>query len=119
MNFEQFNKGNKFNVNSEGFSFIKLSELAKDKSYKDGIYPIKGMFTMNSKFGKQGIFITDKHLVNMPNHMTETIETILCNQELIDKINDGIVFFKIYTYMSKTYHKECYGIEFMEFEPNE
>lgn len=115
MNFESFNKGNKFNINTTGFEFIKLSELEKDESYK-GVYPIKGMFTMTSKFGKQGIFITDKTFVNVPNHMIETIETILSSQELIDKINKGIVFFKLYKYMSKNYNKECYGIEFKENE---
>lgn len=116
MNFESFNKGNKFDIDTKDFNFIKLAELVKDESYKEGIYPIKGMFTMNSKFGKQGIFITDKNLVNMPNHMTETIEHILTVPELVDKIKAGIVFFKIHKYMSKTYNKECYGIEFKEIE---
>lgn len=116
MNFEQFNKGNKFDIDTKDFKFIKLSELENDESYKNGIYPVKGMFTMISKFGKQGIFITDKALVNVPNHMIETIETILTSQELIDKINKGIVFFKLYKYMSKTYNKECYSIEFKEIE---
>lgn len=115
MNFENFNKGNKFDIDTKDFKFIKLSELENDESYK-GIYPIKGMFTMISKFGKQGIFITDKALVNMPNHMTETIEQILSEPELIDKINKGIVFFEIYKYVSKTYKKECYGINFKEIE---
>lgn len=115
MNFNQFNKVNKFDIDTKDFKFIKLAELEKDTSY-NGIYPIKGMFTMTSKFGKQGIFITDKALVNIPNHMTETIEQILTEPELIDKINKGIVFFEIYKYDSKTYKKECYGIKFKEIE---
>ena len=109
MNWKNLNKGKKFNVDTENFEFCKVKELEINKEYK-----LLGTFINNSEFGKQAVFIIDGKLVDMPNHVTEITETILNDDEMIDDINKGKIYFKTYTYTSKKYKKECYGIEFIE-----
>ena len=105
---DKYNKNTRvFNVDIEGFEFKKLSELEMDK-----IYPVLGFYiNVKGKFDDHPVFISDGILVDAPSHMTETIKEMLKDPEMIDAIKSGRIGFHVYTYKSKNYNKECFGLE--------
>lgn len=108
----KYNKRKLFNVDTTDFEYINTADLVK----KDGIgkkYPLTAIYiNSKSKYGESPVFATDKCLVNIPSHMTETAKQILEDDEAIQQINDGQVGFKLYEYTKDD--KPYIGVEFVD-----
>lgn len=112
----KFNKGSKFDIDTSDMEFRSLAEL-KAEFDETTTYPLKGIYiNSKSKFGAHPVFITDKYLVDVPSHMIDTVNDVLADQTAIDDIKAGKVGFKIYSYTSQTYNRECLNVEFVDVE---
>ena len=97
---------------------MSLSDLFNNNG-KDAIYPVKAIFiNTKSKFADAPVIATDKFLVNIPSHMTDTCREILNDNESIESINNDEVAFTIYSYHNATYNSECFSIKFVENKTN-
>lgn len=95
---DQYNPNKSFEYdNTVDRPFTNLKELDLNVSYI-----VQGMFINdNSYFGKTPVVVTPTHLVNLPQHLTETIEQMRSNDEIVDLVNAGAVGFNIYEYQNK------------------
>ena len=112
------NKGNVFNIDTEGWSeYRDLKSLLKENG-PDEVYPVHGFYiNRKSQFGDAPVIISDGFFVNCPRHMLEDVRQIMTDAEDIAAINDGRVGFKVRTYEAKNYNnKKCYGVEFVDIE---
>lgn len=65
-------------------------------------YPIEALFiNTKGKFGDQGVIISGDYIVNLPNHLTEMIEDMRQDSEMVDAINQRLFDFEIYEFESK------------------
>ena len=98
-----------FNIDTKDYSFKKLSELDMAKTYK-----INGLYLNRGKFGIQAVAIVsdEKILVNLPLHLTETVQAILADVEAIETIENGKVGFTLKEYVKN--EKNCYSIVFVD-----
>lgn len=80
--------------------YKKLEELYKED--KDRIYIVR-MFYTNKKslYGENEVVVTDDYIINLPKHLTETVEKIVNNEEYLKLINEGKLAFNIYEYEYK------------------
>ena len=80
--------------------YKKLEELYKEN--KDGVYIVR-MFYTNKKslYGENEVVVTDDYIINLPKHLTETVEKIVNNKEYLELINEGKFAFNIYEYEYK------------------
>ena len=112
----RFNKGNKFNFNTEGLEFSTLKEQF-EKNGADKVYTLKSIFiNTKSKYGHHPIFATDSFLVGCPQHMLETANEILTDVEAIDDINNNKVGFTIYQYKAEKFDTDAFGIKFVDLK---
>ena len=114
MNFTQFNNNNfekiEWNVNTEGFSFRKLSDLYNQGARKIQVF---GFFFIKSEnFGLQPIAITRDCLLNLPTHKKGIISDMLKNADCVNAIKNGECSLKLREYKSK-YNKVCYDFDFI------
>lgn len=112
----KYNKGNKFAIDTEGWSeYRDLKSLYKENG-DDFIYPIHGFYiNRKSQFGDAPVIICDGYFVNCPKHLLDTVYDILASEEAIADINAGKAGFRIRTYEAKNYkNKKCYSIEFVD-----
>ena len=112
MDFTKFNKSNRieWGIKTENLPFKKLSELASEKIE---VVKVRGFYLTNTKFGKQANMITDSSIVNCPMSLTDTIESILNDNDAINAIKNGECYVKIRMYHPKTYNKDCYTFDFV------
>ena len=110
----KFNKGRKFNIDTEGFEYKSLVDCYNDFGV-DTIYPLQAIY-INTKgqFGDAPVFATDSFFVNVPHHMLETAEEILADEEAITAINEQKVGFTIYPYKADKYNRDCFGVKFVD-----
>jgi len=96
---DDLNKGTKkFDYElTDRHEYKKLEELYKEN--KDGVYIIR-MFYTNKKslYGENEVVVTDDYIINLPKHLTETVEKIVNNEDYLKLINEGVFVFKIYEY---------------------
>lgn len=113
----KYNKnGRVFSIDTEGWTdYVGLSDLyEKDK---EAVYPVHGFYiNRKSKFGPRPTLISDGYFVNLPSHMLDDVVDIMGDPEAVADIEAGKVGFKVRTYTSKTYNKECFGVEFVDVE---
>lgn len=90
----RYNKGNKFDIDTTGFDYLKLSELDPVK-----VYVLRGLF-INSKgaFGPSPVAIIDKHFVNLPQHTLSVVQDMLIDDETVNTIKQGAAGFKVRHY---------------------
>ncbi|EZV76690.1 hypothetical protein [Staphylococcus aureus] len=101
----------RFEFEEKEREFIKLSELVEKYGMKKE-YIVRALFTnKESKFGEQGVIVTDDYNVNLPNHLTDTIKDMRQDEDVVDIINAGHVQFTIYEYENKKGQKG-YSIKF-------
>lgn len=107
------NGGAKFEYDNEKErDYIKLGELDMRKQY-----PIEALFiNTKGKFGDQGVIISGDYIVNLPQHLTEMIEEIRQDSEMVEAINDRLFDFEIYEFESKKYNRFSYGINLVPSE---
>lgn len=113
---EKYNKGSRvFDIETKDFVFVKLEELFaidKDADHKiDGLYINDG-----GKYKAHPVAIVAESamLVDLPSHMTETVNDILADAESINLIKKGCVGFKVRQYTDKNYGKTCYSVEWVD-----
>ncbi|QFG06607.1 hypothetical protein KNU72_gp03 [Staphylococcus phage Portland] len=103
----------RFEFEEKEREFIKLSELVEKFGIKQE-YIVRALFTnKESKFGEQGVIVTDDYNVNLPNHLTELIKDMRQDEDVVDIINKGEVAFSIYEYENKKGQKG-YSINFSQ-----
>ncbi|AYP28463.1 TPA: hypothetical protein P6Q16_002335 [Staphylococcus aureus] len=101
----------RFEFEEKEREFIKLSELVEKYGMKKE-YIVRALFTnKESKFGEQGVIVTDDYNVNLPNHLTELIKDMRQDEDVVNIINAGEVQFTIYEYENKKGQKG-YSINF-------
>lgn len=107
------NGGVKFDYDNEKErEYIKLGELDSSKTY-----PIEALFiNTKGKFGNQGVIISGDYIVNLPNHLTEMIEDMRQDAEMVEAINDRLFDFEIYEFESKKYNRKSHGINLVPSE---
>ena len=107
------NCGAKFEYDNEKErEYIKLGELDSSKTY-----PIEALFiNTKGKFGDQGVIISGDYIVNLPNHLTEMIEDMRQDAEMVEAINDRLFDFEIYEFESKKYNRVSHSINLVPSE---
>lgn len=107
------NGGTKFEYDNEKErEYIKLGELDMSKTY-----PIEALFiNTKGKFGDQGVIISGNYIVNLPNHLTEMIEDMRQDDEMVEAINNRLFDFEIYEFESKKYNRKSYSINLVPSE---
>lgn len=105
-------KGSKFNVNTEGYSYAKLSELELGKTYI-----IQALY-INTK-GKYDPYpvapITDGLLVNLPAYLTDEVKEMINDPDDVADINAGKAGFVVEEYEQNG--KMLRGINWVDILP--
>ena len=110
----KFNKGKKFDFNTEGLEYTSLADLYNANGEK-AVYTLRAIFINNkSKYGEAPVFATDKALVNAPSHLLDTVKEILADNDAIASINGGKVGFTIYPYKAEKFNVDTFGIKFVD-----
>lgn len=96
MGISNLNKGSVFDINTEGFPFVSLSDLDLDKEYiVKGVYILKKRGKMKQDAPNA---IIDEAVVNLPSHLLDDVKAILETPEYIEQIKADKCAFSIYTY---------------------
>lgn len=133
---KKYNKEKLFKINTDGFEYISLEDLYKEREnnvaiedYEDPeeikeiveetIYQVRGIY-INTKglYDDAPVVALDSAYVNLPAHMTQICREILSDPQAIAAINAGRVGFTIYAYEKPQYHKTCYSVRWVDTEPN-
>ena len=105
-----------FGIDTTDFEYTKLATIFTDA--KEGgpvvIHDINGIYVNKSPLGLSPVIIdaANSRLVNLPQHMGETCQSILADSEAVDAIKNGKVGYTIYEY--ETRGKTCYSIRFVD-----
>lgn len=107
------NGGIRFDYDNEKErEYIKLGELNSSKTY-----PIEALFiNTKGKYGNQGVIISGDYIVNLPQHLTEMIEEMRQDEEMVEAINQRLFDFEIYEFESKKYNRKSHGINLVPSE---
>lgn len=133
---KKYNKEKLFKINTDGFEYISLEDLYKEREsnvaiedfedpeevkeiVEETIYQVRGIY-INTKglFDDAPVVALDSAYVNLPAHMTQICREILSDPQAIAAINAGRVGFTIYAYEKPQYHKTCYSVRWVDTEPN-
>ena len=90
----RYNKGNRFDVDTTGYDYIKLSDL------KTGVvYPLLGVYVnFKSMYGPAPVAIIERHFVNLPAHLLNDVQDMLSDHEMIEAIMSGKAGFSVREY---------------------
>lgn len=102
-----------FGIDTREFIYVKLQSLYGERGsavvgHCDGLY----LHTSQINTAPVLIDASARQLVNLPAHMTPTVEEILGDPEAIKAIKDGRVGYTIYEYES--HGRKCYSIRFVD-----
>ena len=77
--------------------YRNLEELYKEN--KDGVYVVRMFYTnKKSMYGENEVVVTDDYIVNLPKHLTETVEQIVKDDKYLELIREGKFAFNVYEY---------------------
>lgn len=111
--FDKYNKKfNKvdWNIDTEGFPFVKCSDQATDK--KIAIY---GFFiTPDTGYGEGVIVILKKELLSIPQRYVEQVKEMLNDEVVVEAVKNGDCGIIITEFESKKFKKTGYDVEFVE-----
>lgn len=112
----KYNKGNViFDIDITDFSFMKLSDVYT--GYGKNVIQVDGLYiNKKGKFNPHPVAINveEKMLIDLPEHMTETVKEILKDGESISLIKRGCVGLRATKYTDKKYKKTCYSAEWVD-----
>ena len=112
----RYNRGSKFNVNTDGYKYITLQEL-QDPADLEKVYQLLGLYiNRKSKFGESPVAIISGYFVNLPKHLTNDVKEMLSDPETVDDIKAGKCGFSIREYDDKTYNRHCYSVEWSDIK---
>lgn len=92
----------------EEFEYKSLADLYEES--KDAEHPVNALY-INTKglYDDSPVVATDTCMVNLPSHLTKTVNEMLEDDQLVSAINNGEFGFKIYTYTYKSKLKKDKG----------
>lgn len=109
---------NLFGIDTKDYNYEKMSDAYNDQNFKDHTFNVYGLFiNKGGKFQPHPVAIVDienKIAVDLPSHLTDDIQQMLDNEEIVQYIKQGHCGFKINTYFSNTWKKEFYGVEWLD-----
>lgn len=113
----KYNKVNVFNFRvPDDFKYVSLEDLFKANGAKQ-VYKVNAMYiNRKSQYGDAPVVATDDCLVNAPSHMTETVEQMLQDEEVIDAVNNGEFGFMVYSYSTSKAKGIFYSIKWVDIE---
>lgn len=77
--------------------YRKLEELYKENA--EGVYIVRMFYTnKKSMYGENEVVVTDDYIVNLPKHLTETINEIIKDEKYLNLISEGKFVFNVYEY---------------------
>ena len=93
----RYNQGNKFDVDTTGFEYKKLSSLLPDFEYQ-----LCGLF-INTKgeYGPNPVAILSDCFVSLPQHLIPAVKDMLLDEETVQDIKGGKCGFKVRKYTDK------------------
>lgn len=110
---KRHNKGGiKWDINTDTFKFVKLSELDRNT-----VYGIDGLFiNTKSTYGAHPVAIVGslEMLVDLPQHLTDEVKDILANDDDVNDIMNGRVGFEIYSYTPEGRKNTAYSINWVD-----
>lgn len=112
----KFNKGNKFSIDTTGYSYKKISDVVQDNGLEH-TYTVAALYiNTKGKFDDHPVAVLPEieSLVDLPSHMTATVQEILSDPDSIADIEGGKVGIKFESYVSKTYNRECLGCRWVD-----
>lgn len=115
---EQYNKASRFttDVDTKDFKFFDLADLYHTIPNGETTV-IRGMYINHkSKFGDAPVLVTDKMFVNLPKHLTDTVNEMMHDSAFVDAVNQGKVGFTIYTYKDKKYNRDCFSVTWVDID---
>lgn len=96
----KYSHGKKFKVDDSGFEFISLDDYVA-KFNPDQPIKVLGMFVYAGKYGDRACLVANGYKINLPDHLTPDVKSILGTAEEIEAINEGKCGFKCSTYQDK------------------
>lgn len=110
---ERYNKGVNYTKSApKGAEYYKLSQLKRDV-----VYPVDALYiNTKGRYGDEGVILSMGVLVNLPQHLTETIKEMRSDNELTDAINKGSFGFKVYQYDAN--NGSGYSVNWVDIDPN-
>ena len=113
---EKYNKFNTiFDIDIKDFEFMDGYDfIAK---FGDNVVKIDGLYINKKGYYNDhpvAIIESEKILLDLPSHMTNTVNEVLTDSESIDAIKKGLVGLKAHEYVDKTYNKRCVGYEWCD-----
>lgn len=113
---EKYNKGNiVFDIDIKDFDFIDGHGFIK--KYGDNVVKIDGLYINKKGMYKDhpvAIIVAEKTLLDLPSHMTNTVNDILKDAESINLIKKGLVGIKAHEYIDGKYFKHCVGFDWCD-----
>ena len=113
---EKYNKFNTiFDIDIKDFKFMDgyefIAKFGGNAVKIDGLYiNKKGLYNDHPV----AIIANEKILLDLPAHMTNTVNEVLTDSESIDLIKKGLVGLKAHEYIDKKYNKRCVGFEWCD-----
>lgn len=111
----KYNKGSKFTAKAtKGATYVSLKELEAGKQ----VYIVRNLYiNTKSKYGDAPVaLINDCNLlVNLPEHLTETVREMRNDDELVSAVNNGLFGFSVYEYDGKNGHGFSVNWEDVEY----
>lgn len=110
---EHYNKGGNYTKSApKGAEYYKLSQLQRDV-----VYPVDALYiNTKGRYGDEGVVLSMGVLVNLPQHLTETVKEMRSDNELTDAINKGSFGFKVYQYDGT--NGSGYSVNWVDIDPN-
>lgn len=113
---EKYNKGNiVFDIDIKDFDF--MDGYGFIEKYGDNVVKIDGLYINKKGMFKDhpvAIIVAEKTLLDLPSHMTNTVNDILKDAESINLIKKGLVGLKAHVYIDSKYHKRCVGFDWCD-----
>lgn len=109
-----YNGGRKFDIDTQGFEFYKLKELA-DEFGIDAEYDVKGLVIFSTKYGDSPTIILGDRFVNLPKRLSDKVYDMLNNDAVVDAIKNDKVSFKVRTFEDTKFNRgTCYDVTWID-----
>lgn len=107
-----------FNVNTDGFEWVNLSDVIKSKGHCT--LKVQKVFTVTptkgrSKGKEKPVLVADNMIIWLPEHCIDDVKKILSNDIYINAINEGKCGFATSEYEDTKYDNgTCYSGSFVD-----
>ena len=107
----KYNNGSiDWGIDTENFEYHPLSEAgAGTKIIVYGLF-----INSKGKFGPAPVLIASDRYFNLPGYLTETVQKMLTDEDLIQAIKDRKVAGEVRTFKDKTYNKDSWTVDWRD-----